>query len=82
MTKPVISKCSRRLPRPDYLRPELNFTSPHRGEVILEQASPSSQKALRVDVDLELDGAVFFWRVCKPVAQVSREVEVARRFHQ
>jgi len=38
------------------------------------------QKALRVDINFELDVAAFLRRVREPVAQVSREIEGARRF--
>ena len=44
--------------------------------------TPSLQKALRVDVHLELDGALLLRRLRQPVAQIGREVVAARRFHE
>jgi hypothetical protein len=45
----------------------------------LENHPFASQKALRIDVDVELDRALGFRRRGEPVAQIGREVEAARR---
>ena len=43
---------------------------------------PDSKKALRIDVDFELERALGLRRVGEPFAQIGREVEAARRLHQ
>src|SRR5580698_8918048 len=41
-----------------------------------------SQKTLRIYIDIELDRAVLLRRRCEPLAQVYREIEIARRLDQ
>src|SRR5215475_15848882 len=40
------------------------------------------QKALRIDVDLELEIALGLWPGREPFAQIFRQVDVAQRLHQ
>ena len=46
---------------------------------LASSSATSSQKTLRVDVDVELDRALRLRRGGEPVAQIGREVEGARR---
>ena len=48
--------------------------SPHR--------TTCSKKALRIDVDFELERALRLGHSSKPFAQIGRKIEIARRFHQ
>lgn len=41
-----------------------------------------SQKALRIDVDFELDRAASLWRLGEHAAQIGGKVVIARRFEQ
>ena len=43
---------------------------------------PRLEKALRIDVDFELERALGLGRVRQPFAQIGREIEAARRLHQ
>src|SRR5260221_14555702 len=42
----------------------------------------SSKKVLRIDVDLELEIAFGLWAGGKPLPQILRQIDAARRLHQ
>src|SRR5438552_13443305 len=42
----------------------------------------ASQKALRIDIDLELEIALCLWPRGEPFAQVLRQIDIAQRLHQ
>src|SRR4029078_13676857 len=46
------------------------------------QCRRSIQKALRIDVDLQLEIALGLWTGGEPFAQVFRQIDIAQRLHQ
>src|SRR5262245_42200922 len=50
--------------------------------ITLIKGLPSSQKTLRIDVDLEPHVALWLRRLGEPLAQIGGEIERARRLHQ
>ena len=59
-----------------------SLVSPRPGMTNFFARLPLSQEALWIDVDLELEIAFSLWAGGKPLPQILRQIDAARRLHQ